>query len=174
MTSRVARSIILSVGIAVFLTAVYCWLLNETHFKPGKTKQEGYNGQLSFHTGSSSGALLSEQAVRQARTILEGRLKRMSRDYALKAAPDNRFQLPVDKMQDQQGGSRSAEISPPIVHKSIYGGHSVMLFGPRASLEYSQMIAILLTSTNLTRPVQVLHTNFTPIHSGPSPPVIMS
>lgn len=174
MTTRVARAAILSVGIAVFLTATYCWLKNETRLKPGKTKPEGYSGQLSFHIGSSSGALLSEQAVRQARAILEGRLKRMNWDGALKAAPDNRVELSVEKMQDQQSGSRSAEISSPIVHKSIHGAHSIMLFGPRASLEYSQMIAILLTSTNLTEPVQVLHTRFTPIHSGPSPPVNMS
>lgn len=169
MTTRVARATILSVGIAVFFTAIYCWLMNEAHFKPGKTKPEGYSGQLSFHTGSSSGALLSEQAVRQVRAILEGRLKRTNWDHALKAAPDNRVGSPVDKMQDQESGNHISAAS--VIHRSIHEGHPIMLFGPQASLEYSQMVATLLTSINLIQQVQVLPTRFTSIHSGPSPPV---
>ena len=169
MTTRVARAIVF-VGIAVFITAIYCWLMNETHFKPGKTKPEGYSGQLSFHIGSSSGALLSEQAVRQVRAILEGRSKRMNWDYGLKVAPGNRSELSVDKMQGQQ--SVVELLSGSGYPKTV--GHSVMLFSPQASLEYSQLVAILLTRINLIQAVQVLHTRFTPIHSGPSPPVNIS
>jgi hypothetical protein len=102
MSTRIARSIVLSLGIAVLLTAVYYWLMNESRltFKSGKTKPKSYSAQLAFQVGPSGSAAPTEPEQHQTITMLETRLKTMGWKYSLKAGSNKVFNLSVDKVAD--------------------------------------------------------------------------
>lgn len=100
MTTRLTRSLVLSIGIALLITATYYWLLNETNFTKKAKKINHYNAALNIRLEASGDAPVSTANIQNSLGIIGDWLTQAQYKYILKPERDKTFTFSIDRLTD--------------------------------------------------------------------------
>jgi hypothetical protein len=100
MTTRSTRSLVLSIGIALLITATYYWLLNETPYVKKAKKILHYNAAINIRLEAPGNAAASTADVQNSLGIIGERLTQAQYKYNLKPERDKTFTFSIDKLTD--------------------------------------------------------------------------
>lgn len=103
MTTRLTRSIILSLGVALLLTAAYYWLLNETRLLKKPPKVIHYQAEVNIRLGAPGDATASTAAVQKSMAIIDERLTQAQYEHAIKPENDKTFTISAEGVTDTAG-----------------------------------------------------------------------
>jgi preprotein translocase subunit SecD len=103
MTTRLTRSIILSLGIALLLTAAYYWLLNETRLLKKPPKVTRYQAEVNIRLGAPGDATASTAAVQKSMAIIDERLTQVRYEHTIKPGNDKTFTISINGLTDTTG-----------------------------------------------------------------------
>jgi preprotein translocase subunit SecD len=102
MTPRFTRTLLFSIGIAIFVTAIYHWIIKEGKDSPYGQKiiPRLYTARITVELGQAHEAAQQKQDITQCLNILQERFAEAGYEFVLKRENTNHFLFSFDKLKD--------------------------------------------------------------------------